>query len=509
MKKTHICVARALRLASIATLMLWKPCAFVKTEERPRRPIAHNTLSIPEHMVIAGESDIPVLAVKLNFKSIEDKTKGEVLALIEHMNKLGKFVSKEWVFTRLNFKARKADDIFTELKREGKIEDFLAVRGIRQHGTYWRIAGKKAQREMQLAHASMRRALRASFLESINSPEGSLKTREEDQTISASGNDAEKEFEPVEKISLRHQAVSRNHEDGSPGNGLEGTHYTEAGCFDRLSNPENNPVEYALMERLAEVSDDKMLTPAAARSAARRLDSGVINKITVAKICKIIESKQLAFSLLDLIRNFDEILKEHCETIRPGEIDYIKDQIEEMSSGTSESYVFKEISLASKTLRELDSNVEKLTYTDYYNFVKSNAIPVYAKLVVLSMSKYYKPSILKLLAVEFEQTLFAEITANLAVHDFLLNFKKFNFINWAAFAAHRRDAVDNLRCTLFINKIRNRKLDMFAHQLHFFDHLYDAHGSEYNAGVTNEYYSERSPATCGSAESPSRACVNS
>jgi hypothetical protein len=377
----HFCVAHAPRLASIATLMLWKPCAFVKTEEKPRRPIAHNTLSIPEHMVIAGESDIPVLAVRLDFKSIEEKTKGEVLALIQHMNKLGKFVSKEWVFTRLNFKARKADDIFTELKREGKIEDFLAVRGFRQHGTYWRIAGKKAQREMQLAHASMRRALRASFLESINSPTGSLKIKEEDQTISASGNDAEKDFEPTEKISLRHQAVTRNHEDGRPGNGLGGTHYTEAGCFDRLSDPEGNPVEYALIERLADVSDDKMLTPAAARSAARRLDSGVINKITVSKICKIIESKQLAFSLLDLIRNFDEILKEHCETIRPGELECIKDQIDEMSFGTAESSVFHEISLASKMLRELDPDVEKLTYTDYYNFVKSYSIPTYAKLV--------------------------------------------------------------------------------------------------------------------------------
>ncbi len=488
--------------------MLWKPYAFVKTEERPRRPVHHNTLSIPDHMVIASESDVPVLSIKLNFSSIEERTKGEVLALIQHMNQLGKFVSKEWVYTRLNFKARKADDIFTELKREGKIEDFLAVRGTRQHGTYWRIAGKKARREMQRVHATMRRKLRESFLESINSPEGSLEIREETQSISDSGTDLKKEFEPAEKISLRHQAVSRNHEDGSPGDGLEGTHYTEAGCFDRLSNPERNPAEYALMERLAEASEDKMLTPAAARSAARRIDSGVINKISVAKICKIIESKQLAYSLLDLIRNFDEILKEHCETIRPGELDYIKDQIDEMAEGTSENYVFKEISLASKTLRELGSNVEQLTYTDYYNFVKSYSIPVYAKLVALSLSKYYKPSIIKLLAAEFEQTLFAEITANLAVHDFLINFKKFNFIDWNAFAEYRRDAVDNLRCTLFVNKLRNRKLDIFASQLHFFDRLYNAHGSKHDTGVINEYHTERHLDTCGSVEQATWACGN-
>jgi hypothetical protein len=488
--------------------MLWKPAKFVKTERRPRRPVAHNTINIPDHMVTVSEKDIPELTIKLGYASLEERTKGEVVELIQHMNNLGKFVSKVWVCNRLNFRERKADDIFAELKREGKIEDFLAVRNGRNHGSYWRIAGDKARRKMQLIHANMRRARRASLLESINSPEGSLEIREETQAISDSGTDLKKEFEPAEKISLRHQGVSRNHEDGSPGNGLEGTHYTEAGCFDRLSNPERNPAEYALIERLAEASEDKMLTPAAARSAARRIDSGVINKISVVKICKIIESKQLAYSLLDLIRNFDEILKEHCETIRPGELDYIKDQIDEMADGTSDSYVFKEIALASKTLRELGSNVEQLTYTDYYNFVKSYSIPVYAKLVALSLSKYYKPSIIKLLAAEFEKTLFAEITANLAVHDFLINFKKFNFIDWNAFAEYRRDAVDNLRCTLFVNKIRNRKLDIFASQLHFFDQLYNAHGSKHYTGVINEYYTERHPDTCGSVESSTWTCSN-
>jgi hypothetical protein len=113
-----------------------------------------------------------------------------------------------------------------------------------------------------------------------------------------------------------------------------------------------------------------------------------------------------------------------------------------------------------------------------------------------------------LLAAEFEQTLFAEITANLAVHDFLINFKKFNFIDWSAFASYRRDAVDNLRCTLFINKIRNRKLDIFASQLNFFDHLY-AHGSQHDAGSFLEHNTEGHSDTCGSFEPLARTCGNS
>ena len=487
--------------------MLWKPASFIKTAEHPRRPIAHNTINIPDHMVIASSSDVPEISIKLNFSSIEEKTKGEVFTLIQHMNRLGKFVSKEWVWEKLNFKKRKADEIFSELKREGKIEDFLAVRGTRQLGTYWRVCGKKARREMQAVHARMRRELRASYLESINSPKGSLNPREDFQTISIAGDGLENEFEHVEKISLRHQAVSRNHEDGAPGDGLEGTQYTEAGCFDRLSDPDKNPGEYGMIERLAEVSVDKMLTPTAARSAARRLDSGIINKESVAKICSIIKSKDLAFSLLDIIRNFDEILKEHCEKIRPGEIDYIKDQIKEMADGTEDNFVFKEIALASKMLRELGNNTENLTYQDYYNFVDSYAIPVYAKLVVLSLSKHYKPSIIKLLATEFESKLFSEITANMAVYNFLINFKKFNFINWSDFVKYRLETVDNLRCTLFVNKIRNRKLDMFSSQLHFFDRLY-AHGDQQHAGTILEYNSQGDHDSSGSFESSAWTCSN-
>jgi hypothetical protein len=488
--------------------MLWKPACFIKTAENPRRPVAHNTINIPDHMVIATPSDVPELSIKLNFTSIEEKTKGEVFALIEHMNKLGKFVSKAWVCDKLNFRERKADDIFAELKREGKIEDFLAVRGTRQHGSFWRVSGKKMRREMQKVHALVRRSLRASLLESINSPKGSLETREDSQAISSSGNDLEEEFEKTEKVSLRYQSFSRNYEDGTQGDGRNGTQYTEGGCFNRLTDPEKNPVEYDMIERLAEVSEDKMLTPAAARSAARRFDSVIINKQSVAKMCDIIKSKDIAISLLDLIRNFEDLLKEHCETIRPGELDSIKYQIDEMTDGTTDTYVFKEISLASKMLHELDANVEKLTYQDYYNFVSSYSIPVYAKLVVLSLSKHYKPNIIKTLAAEFEKNLFSEISANMAVYNFLINFKKFNFIDWSSFAKYRSEKVDSLRCTLFINKIRNRKLDHFSNQLHFFNRLY-AHGSQHNSGIVNEYNSEGYYNTGGSLEPTTWPCSHS
>ena len=458
----------------------------MKTAAKPRRPVVHNTVSIPDHMVMANSDDIPEISIKLNFDSIEERTKGEVFALIEHMNKQGKFVSKEWVCNKLNFKERKADNIFVALKREGKIEDYFAVRGTSQRGTFWRVTGKAMRREMQRVHAAMRRNLRASLYESIYSPKGSLNDREDSQTISSNRDNSNEEFVPAKKVSLRHQSVSRNYEDGSSGNGLNGTQYTEAGCFDRLTDPDSNPVEYKLIEKLCEVSVDGMLTPAAARSAARRLDSGVINTESVIKMCEIIRSKDLALSILDIIRNFEQLLQEYVEKIRPGELDYIEEQIRDITQGTSEESVYKEIALASKTLKELDYKEGQLTYQDYYNFVDSYALPVYSKLVVLSLSKHFKPSILKLLAVEFEQKLFAEITANRSVYELLINLKKFNFIDWSAFAQYRRDAVASLRCTLFVNKLRNRKLDEFSVQLNFIDKLY-AHGDKQHAWACIEH----------------------
>lgn len=462
--------------------MLWKPASFVKTEENSRRPVAHNTVSIPDSMVIASEDDVPVLSVALNFSSIEERTKGEVVALIAHMNSLGKFVTKEWVHKKLNFGARKADDIFTELKREGKIEEFYAIRAHRNTGTYWRIAGKKARREMQRVHARIRRNLRAPFLESINSPEGSLEKREEPKPFSVSGVEGTS-LEKTEKISLRHQAVTRNYEDGSPGDGLNGTQYTEAGCFDRFTAPEKyGTPEHEIIETLTELSVDKLFSPAAARSAARRFDSGVINNASVAKMRNIIETKKLAYTLLDLIRNFDEILKENCEVIRKGELSCIEDQINEMAEGTSPDSVYKELALATKWLKaDVPVAPEQATYDNYCNYIESNALPVYAKLFILSISKHYSPSLLNRLVNDYKIKFYKDMVSNRAAYDLVVGAKRFEFVNWREFYDFRKNTVAELRCTLLVNKLRSPTLDSFSSQLNFLSRLYDR-GQQY-AGV--------------------------
>ena len=46
-----------------------------------------------------------------------------------------------------------------------------------------------------------------------------------------------------------------------------------------------------MIQKLVDVSNDGMLIPAAARSAARRIDSLVINDQSVDAICKIIKER--------------------------------------------------------------------------------------------------------------------------------------------------------------------------------------------------------------------------
>lgn len=454
----------------------------MKTEENSRRPVAHNTVSIPDSMVIASEDDVPVLSVALNFSSIEERTKGEVVALIAHMNSLGKFVTKEWVHKKLNFGARKADDIFTELKREGKIEEFYAIRAHRNTGTYWRIAGKKARREMQRVHARIRRDLRAPLLESINSPEGSLVKREETQSFSVSGIEGTS-LEKAEKISLKHQAYTRNYEDGSPGDGRNGTQYTEAGCFERLVGADSyGTPEYKMFEELMMLSADKFLSLAVTRSAARRIDSGVITPATIIKMRNILETKKLSYTLLDLVRNFDEILKENCEVIRKEELCCIEDQIQEMAEGTSEDSVYKELALATKWLKaEIPVEPEQATYDNYCNYIESNALPVYAKLFIISISKHYSPSLMNRLVNDYKLKFYKDMVSNRAAYDLVVGAKRFEFVNWREFYDFRKNTVAELRCTLLVNKLRSPTLDSFSSQLNFLSRLYDR-GQQY-AGV--------------------------
>lgn len=487
--------------------MIWKatPALDSITFKKSRSYVAHNTVNIPDHMVIAMSEDVPEVTIKFNFADTEERIKAEIEAVIRCMNEQGKFASKSWVCDKLNFKERKGDMYFTALKRDGIILELNAIRRGRRIGTFYRINTKAMKRKMQIAHATMRRNLCGHFKESINSPKGSLgETREENQTILNSSGKDEEEFGSEHRISLRHQRFLRNHEDGSPGDGTEHTFYTAKGCFDRLTNPDNNPREYAMMEKLISVSNDAMLIPAAARSAARRIDSLVITPESVDAICKIIIEKRLAYNLIDIIRNFEEILNEHTSTIRKEEIDVISDQINEMTVGSSEKYINNTIHLIYKhysKFLKLSKNHEYLSYNSICNEITGQpSLPIFGTLIILSLMPNFDKDLLPSILTKFKERFYKELSADLAVYEFMKKFKNFNFINWREVEKYRFKTVGALRCMLFVNKLSNRKLDRFYNQLNFLDRLY-ATGSEQHAGFIDVDYSPGSENISGSFKS--------
>jgi hypothetical protein len=439
-------------------------------------------------MVMAMNDDVPEITIKFNFTDTEERTKAEVTALIKCMNDQGKFASKTWVCEKLNFKERKGDMYFTALKRDGVILELNAIRHGRRMGTFYRINTKEMKRKMQIAHATMRRNLRAQFREFNNSPKGSLvETREENQTISnSSGDDIKNEFGPEDRISLRHQRFLRNHEDGAPGDGTEHTFYTSKGCYDRLTDQDSNPREYEMIEKLSAVSSDGMLIPAAARSASRRIDSLVITPESVDAICKIIIEKKLAYNLIDIIRNFEDILNEHTSVVRKEELDCIADQINEMAEGSTEKYLNNTIHLVYKhygKFLNLPNKHKYLSFDSICNEINGHpSLPVYATLIILSLMPNFDKDLLPSIVSKFKERFYKELSTDLTVYDFIKKFNNLKFINWKEVDKHRFKTAGALRCMLFVNKLSNRKLDRFFNQLNFLDRLY-ANGSRQHTGV--------------------------
>lgn len=478
--------------------MIWKTAPVIDSLSfrKSRTYIVHNTINIPDSMVIASSSDIPEITIRFDFQDTEERTKVEVESVIRCMNERGKFVSKLWICDKLNFKERKGDMYFTALKREGRICELTAVRHGRRVGTYYRIASHDIKRKMQMKHAEMRRELRGSFRELLNSPKGSLgEAREENQTnFSDSPGSSENDFGPEERISLRHQRFMRNFEDGSPGDGREHTFYTSKGCFDRLTNPETNPREYQMIQKLVDVSNDGMLIPAAARSAARRIDSLVINDQSVDAVCKIIKEKKLAYNLIDIIRNFEQILTENTYVIRKDEIDVIGDQINLMTEGSTEKYLNATMHTIYKNFikyNKLPDGHPLLSFDSICNEIRSVPfLPIYGILIILSMLNKFDSLFIKRIADEFKDRMYKELTDDIAACSFVKKFKNFDFVNWNEFETYRIYAVGSLRCMLFVNRLSNRKLDNFFNQLTFVDKLY-GNGSKQLSGSADIYNSSR------------------
>lgn len=494
--------------------MFWKIARYQKKEGEQFAPCVHNTFGIPDAMVMASLSDVPVVEMTYNYASPEERLIGEVLAVIGCMNKQGKFVSKHWISEKLNFKSRKADDIIAELKREGKINEVVCIRNAHKHGSYYKLAGHKWKRTIQLAHARLRRdirAARAANKESFNSPkkgaqhsevpfsesssETGLVVNKEEESLAASNG-----FSKLKRESKKSAGPKRHYDDGTPGDGRSGTCYSANGCFARLTNPDFT-YEYGLIEDLLLVSRNALLCPAVARSAARRIDSGLISPETVTKIKNVITEKSYCYDIRDIILNFEQILKENTETIHPDELWHIEQNINSAIDGTDKTKFNKDVKAALDVFTPTYNADPKYINTPFEKLLKLfNApyIPHYAKLVA-AYSCRVPDELLKKLLNEFKQSIYKSIAGNKTIYEFLKNKLNLTFIDWNEIDAFKQAMLEDIKCTLYVNKLSNTKLDTYYRKIHFPYKVY-ATGCEQLAGAGVGHGTEISQNACGVAE---------
>jgi hypothetical protein len=490
--------------------MFWKIARYQKKEGEQYAPCVHNTFGIPDSMVMASLSDIPVVEMAYNYASSDERLIGEVLAIIGCMNKQGKFVSKHWISEKLNFKSRKADDIIAELKREGKINEMVCIRNAHKHGSYYKLAGHKWKRIMQLAHARLRkdiRAARAANKESFNSPKkgaqhsevpfseisnetGVVEENKEESLAESNG------FSKLKRESKKSNSPKRHYDDGTPGDGISGTCYSANGCFARLTNPDFT-YEYGLMEELISVSRNGLLCPSVARSAARRIDSGLISPETVAKVKNIIIEKSYCYDIRDIILNFEQILKENTEKLHTDELWLIEQNINAAIDGTDSTKFNKDVTAAIELFTPTYNADPKYINTSFEKLLKLfNApyIPNYAKLVA-AYSCRVPTELLKRLLNEFKQSIYKSIAGNKTTYNFLKNKLKITFIDWDEIDAFKQAMLEDIKCTLYVNKLSNNKLDTYYRQIHFPYKVY-ANGCEQFAGVSVGHDTQVSENAC-------------
>lgn len=462
--------------------MFFKLADRKKKEGEEFKPCEHNTCGLPDIDVMAQIGDIPTVEISYSFSSMEERTKAEIVAIIEAMNKKGKFVSKEWIQHVLNFKARKADDLMRDLKRENKIVELAGIRNARIRGTFYRIAGNKAKRMVQRVHASMRRIKRTLNKESFNSPKkGSPITETPFKDLNSSGvseknnevgeakTHSEEKFQPLKK-GRENPGSKRNYPDGTPGDGLKGTCYSAAGCMARLTNQDREE-EYCLVADLLALTTDFTMTPALARSIARRIDSGLISPENVAKMKSILEENNLTYTSTDLVLEFKDLLKKYTEKLIPAELWYFDNKINNLIFGSDNKQIVKDYTHASEVIKPIiqaySSNPELLTEKLTYAF-EDNLIPAYAKFMCC-YGLYVSDENLNYLLSKFKSKIYRQIAENKAVYNFVKNKLPAGFVDWDEVDTQHMELAGVCKSTLYVNRLQHRTLNDYYIQLTFAD----------------------------------------
>lgn len=496
--------------------MYFKNADYKKRPDQEFTTCDHNTCSIPNHMVIADERDAPEITITYKYKTLEDRTRAEIIEIIKAMNRRGKLVSKVWVCKALNFGERKGDDFFAAIKRDGLIVELQARRHNRNCGTFYRIAGNKWKRLVQKKHALMRRELNGTNKGVFkNSPKGSLAEKKTEEISCPAGggageqvkeinevneekennypnyenldissleeiknreetfndSDTEKEFDidvsitgngfvPYERKKLK-KRDAKSYPDGSPGDGLNGTQYTMHGCFDRLISFNE---EADMIRRLEDAcySDAPGLIPLIARSVARRIDSQVITQESVDKMITIIERNGWSISFREVILKFDKILEENVQKLNKFDYSSTSDTISYMVYGHDDgdiAYRINEALIKFSYLKDVDA-VREDDEEAVSNLISTHGFPVHASLYALHQFNLSDDTF-RFIIDEYKDTLYREMAENKFIYNFVKNAMQLKFVDWDEFDKFLLAYAGHLKVVLNSNKLSSPELDSF------------------------------------------------
>ena len=512
---------------------------YVKLQGEKFSTCLHNTVGIPDNYVMPGKDWVPTIVHKENTKkkSKSSTRVDKVHELIKAASSEGRFVSKEWLCAAVGCGSRSMAKALTELQNMQVVCGLIAVRNARNCGYFYRMAGKYWTRKIQHKHAYIRSEMlrvasvdagtcRASVNDEICKPNcpsvsadlckphsrvlkelyGSLYIHKEPpQSFSLQNGElpayVNSQAGRYEKIicnedtddealkggfvrtkirRVKNMTFKRTHEDGRPGDGTQGTCYSAAGCISRLSDM--GPLsEYSEMiaPLLNVATAPATFSASIARSACRRIDSGIMTPVAVQKVVEYLVSKNIVQPMYILIRDFDYYTNRCIEKIDYCELPGLSAHIDSLILGSPASELQNtllkardRLTTSLNTLLESD-NAGMLAPSKIINTILFNSVdPLWAQLAALLDFASFPDATINTVVDYYADKLHDDIAKDKNIFNLFRKHEqhrkllgKTKLIDWFDVAAHTRKYTTDLRNTLNMNGLEHMALNAYCENI--------------------------------------------
>lgn len=271
------------------------------------------------------------------------------------------------------------------------------------------------------------------------------------------------------------------HSNGLPGDGLDGTCYTALGCAARLSS--DAPLsEYSEMiaPLLNAAAAPATFSASIARSACRRIDSGIMTPVAVQKVVEYLVSKNIVQPMYILIRDFDYYLKKCLpEKIDYSELPGLSVHIDAMILGSPASELQNtllkardRLTTSLNTLLESD-NAGMLAPSKIINTILFNSVdPLWAQLAALLDFASFPDATINTVVDYYADKLHDDIAKDKNVFELFRKHEqrrkllgKTKLIDWFDVATHTRKYATDLRSSLNMNGLEHVALNAYCENI--------------------------------------------